>query len=979
MPRNASDRWFPVVQVRALLSVLILVSVLPCLAQVPGTMKWVAPIANGQIQSSPSIAADGTIYVGHVGSWPGLYAVNPDGTEKWYFKPGDYIWSTPAIGADGTIYFGGEDSDDFYAVNPDGTEQWTVEIFGEVYGSPAIGQDGTIYVGLEATSENDSFYAINPDGTIKWSLDTGWGIRSAPAIAPDGTIYVSQTEELVLLALRPDGSEKWSVDLPGGDGWYTFQSSPAIGIDRAIYIGGGNGNLYAVNPDDGSIRWAYDTGAKIIASPAIGTDGTIYVGSWNGILSAVNPDGTSKWDFATGNNIDSSPAIGADGTIYFASWGGILWAVNPDGTEKWQGSIGGNPFSSPIIAADGTVYVGGFSNLYAFYSDSPGLAKSPWPAYRQDVERTGRGEFVPVPLTLGVPLQTGIEAGQAHYYSLETEADDSVLVQVTADSGITSLALHGQYEGLLYQTENPTPAGTWELNLAPTIGGSYLLMVYGSEVDAGGGEYTILADSVARHVSDVDPREAGNAGLASLLIRGLGFEEGTDVELTAGGPSLTATEVTTVSPTELLALFDLSGATISTYDLTVVWPDVTSQTISGAFEIVAGLGPELEAHLEAPEAIRRDTGAIAWLVYSNVGDADMPAPLFTVRSNVFISLDGGRTTSRRVEVLGVGDLPDPTILRVGESRRIPVYFRSPENPDASTFFNLAVTEETSQSIDWESQKYVMKPADMTSGEWDVLWPDLIARLGSTWAEYLTTLRTDAARLGARGSSPYDVAELVGLELSYVTGDPVTAISGVLLHTDTLEPLPGVTIRARSTDGLIIEEGLTAYHPPGKFTLTGLPDGDYEVLLDDYYFDPAVEVTVSGLDITDLELLASELPPPLDEGEEIFVPQHRPSIAVDESGNLYMVWLEGDELWWAVDSGSGWTHWGAVPDVDASRAVITYDPQLLDAGSTPGLFMTWERAPILEECDEDCVEPQILEYAVARITPACATTRICSSG
>jgi outer membrane protein assembly factor BamB len=36
-----------------------------------------------------------------------LYAINPDGSQKWSFTTGDIaIWSSPAIGADGTIYVG---------------------------------------------------------------------------------------------------------------------------------------------------------------------------------------------------------------------------------------------------------------------------------------------------------------------------------------------------------------------------------------------------------------------------------------------------------------------------------------------------------------------------------------------------------------------------------------------------------------------------------------------------------------------------------------------------------------------------------------------------------------------------------------------------------------------------------------------------------------------------------------------------------
>jgi len=51
---------------------------------------------------SPSLGADGTLYFGFNSTF---YAINPDGSEKWRFDAGDYIFGSPAIGGDGSVYF----------------------------------------------------------------------------------------------------------------------------------------------------------------------------------------------------------------------------------------------------------------------------------------------------------------------------------------------------------------------------------------------------------------------------------------------------------------------------------------------------------------------------------------------------------------------------------------------------------------------------------------------------------------------------------------------------------------------------------------------------------------------------------------------------------------------------------------------------------------------------------------------------------
>jgi outer membrane protein assembly factor BamB len=152
-----------------------------------GTQKWQFT-TSGEVFTSAAIGADGTIYVGGY-NYSTLYALTDGGqgtvTEKWAFGTGGALYSAPAIGTDGTIYIAADGN--LYAVNPDGTQKW---VFGTgVFASPpAIGANGTIYIG----GGDGNLYAVNPDGTQKWAFYTGYSIsQSSAAIGADGTIYIA--------------------------------------------------------------------------------------------------------------------------------------------------------------------------------------------------------------------------------------------------------------------------------------------------------------------------------------------------------------------------------------------------------------------------------------------------------------------------------------------------------------------------------------------------------------------------------------------------------------------------------------------------------------------------------------------------------------------------------------------------------------------------------------------------------------------
>jgi outer membrane protein assembly factor BamB len=332
----------------------------------PGTEKWRFHFS-GWLEDTPVIDNDGVIYCKGAYEYLDRYifAINPDGTEKWKFKTdGLILGASPAIAEDGTIFFCSWDSN-LYAMYPNGTLKWKCGIGSNIASSPAIANDGTIYLGQ--MSPGYSIVAVNPNGTIKWKYKTGSWISSDPAIGDDGTIYIGSSD-FYFYAMWPNGTLRWRFKT--GD---YIKGPPSIADNGIIYIGSFDEHLYALLPN-GTMIWKCKIRQGTETNPSIADDGTIYVGSPDGHLYAIYPNGTLKWSFKVIGNIhQSSPAISADGTIYFGTDdSGYIYAVNHDGTEKWKKKIAKNWVeSSPSIAEDGTIYIGssydmGIGYLHAF-------------------------------------------------------------------------------------------------------------------------------------------------------------------------------------------------------------------------------------------------------------------------------------------------------------------------------------------------------------------------------------------------------------------------------------------------------------------------------------------------------------------------------------------------------------------------------------------------------------------------------------
>jgi outer membrane protein assembly factor BamB len=253
-----------------------------------GIEKWRTPLtANVFAASTPAVASDGTVYISLQRSRfdvcnGQLFAIDSTGRLKWSISCTSWT-ASPAIGADNTIYIPQENAANLFAVNPDGTGKWFF-ISGFLFdaSTPAIGSDGTIYL----SSLSTILTSINPDGTLKWHYTTQSDVNAGralnPAIGSDGTIYVgiqAQRAGVIdnkVFALDPDGSTKWIRTLDED----IITSNPVTGSEGTLYIAGAkvgtsgirDGTLYAFG---GTVAGESDTDQDCLTNEeeqALGTD-----------------------------------------------------------------------------------------------------------------------------------------------------------------------------------------------------------------------------------------------------------------------------------------------------------------------------------------------------------------------------------------------------------------------------------------------------------------------------------------------------------------------------------------------------------------------------------------------------------------------------------------------------------------------------------------------------------------------------------
>lgn len=343
-------------------------------------------MARVPFNGTPIIGPDGTIYAvagkateRYLDDGAALYAVWPDGRQKWVCVPDLGIWGDPLMAPHGVIYIqatftrrieGGETLDMVMTIDPETGKLiapkplninahglimdtrgifyyfpdmdfrymmavtaerdvvWATEELGwPVVDPQVIGPDRTVYVCVIALDDQDYLYALGDGGSTRWRRE----LTAQARLAIDGHgILVVWQYDGVVQALTSDGSRLWEHALGAPNA-----SVPAFGPDGEVYLCTADGRIVLV-ARDGAFRWQHPAPSRVTGGPRAAADGTCYFGCADRCIYALDSEGMIRWRHWTGGEIHSVPAIGADGTVYVGSDDGCLYALRPDGVARWR-------------------------------------------------------------------------------------------------------------------------------------------------------------------------------------------------------------------------------------------------------------------------------------------------------------------------------------------------------------------------------------------------------------------------------------------------------------------------------------------------------------------------------------------------------------------------------------------------------------------------------------------------------------------
>jgi RHS repeat-associated protein/CSLREA domain-containing protein len=345
------------------------------------------------------------------------------------------------------------------------------------------------------------------------------------------------------------------------------------------------------------------------------------------------------------------------------------------------------------------------------------------------------------------------------------------------------------------------------------------------------GHIVLSAEALGLEILEVGTNQGSNAGQVTTTIVGAGFTEATRFSLVApDGSGRGAVSAVAQNDTTFFVTFDLVGLAPGLYDVRAT--DGSSSAVADdAFTVTTGSPGHFTARLVLPTAILRFREAPLVVEYTNDGGTDIPAPVVIIASReakvtpqppppriplVVQGGGGGGGGGGSGAIIIVPPLPPPPppipptplakflaiskegpagVLPPGATGRFEFRFQDDGSlsPDfhPSLNFLLIVASKPEREFDLTSSKDELRPPDVDAEAWDIIFNNLVERLGGTVGSYTAALDDAATYLSKFGTYTGDIDRLLAPYIEQANGafpgqSPAAAV-------DAIAPASGVPL------------------------------------------------------------------------------------------------------------------------------------------------------------------------------------------
>ena len=364
-----------------------------------GNYKWNSVDLNfggltGYVKTSnPVFSPDGkTMYIPTSTPAGHLFAIDVvSGEFKWVFAISQITYGGGALVApDGTIYQCVRNAtiNNVYAINPNGTQKWAVKLDAAIGAFPALSAGGVLY----CLTNKSTLYALDASsGAIKWQQSLDGATGSAVAIDKAGNVYAGTSA--AIYSFKPNKEQNWKLEEVN----VTEQATFAL-KDQVLYATLKNGGLVAVDMTNGTKKWTYPTTKGDAYFPIADKNGNVYfTEKGSQTVHAVNASGSKIWEKNVGNNLNySGGALSTDGILYIGTQSNnkVLGLDITNGNIVFEETVGQQVMAAVSIGPDRRLYCGtiGSNNIGSIkaFAVNKTLATDSWSIRGGDIQGTNR-------------------------------------------------------------------------------------------------------------------------------------------------------------------------------------------------------------------------------------------------------------------------------------------------------------------------------------------------------------------------------------------------------------------------------------------------------------------------------------------------------------------------------------------------------------------------------------------------------------